>query len=215
MSATLAPPVAGVVVPTPILQPFLDSAHAEYCLGLRTAGEPRQHFPRIFALLVGRLRDDRLEVVRLASCRNAREDDGLARQEFEQVVAARYGVMYKNTGRGYWCDSRTLFAVWQEAEADGLELLGSIHLHPDWHRIGPPDERHLRLSEQPTPTDEHLFRRASWPLNIICFVERRHERFSATLAAWAPPPPDPDAGGCAPLPLVLSGPAPVRCRVRV
>ncbi|MGW0709453.1 hypothetical protein ACWD4G_26445 [Streptomyces sp. NPDC002643] len=69
-----------------------------------------------------------------------------------------------------------------------MDLLGSIHMHPDWHRLGPPSERGQPLSERPTPMDRHLFSRAGWPLNIICYLERRGDSFYHALAAWAPPP---------------------------
>ena len=77
-----------------------------------------------------------------------------------------------------------------EAERAGLEILGSVHMHPDWHRIGPTHERGHCLSENPTAMDEHLFRNTGWPLNIICYLESRGDEIVHTYAAWAPPPFD-------------------------
>jgi hypothetical protein len=35
--------------------------------------------------------------------------------------------------------------------------------------------------------DVHLFGRTGWPLNLICYLERRGGVFYHALAAWAPP----------------------------
>ncbi|MET7602636.1 hypothetical protein ABZS96_08890 [Streptomyces avermitilis] len=42
--------------------------------------------------------------------------------------------------------------------------------------------------------DRHLFGRTGWPLNIICYLERRGDEFYHALGAWAPPPHHPDEG---------------------
>jgi len=62
-----------------------------------------------------------------------------------------------------------LRAIMRQAE-NGLELLGSVHSHPDWHEIGPQHERRLRRSENPTRMDEYLFRESRWPVNVIWYV---------------------------------------------
>lgn len=178
-----------VLLNTGVLSPFLDDAEVQYRLSLSSARDSsgNQHFPRSFALLVGRESDSELRVTRLAFSPNIRAEGGVARREFDEVIVPRFGRVYENQGRGYWCDGRTLLRVYAEAEAQGLALLGSIHLHPDWHRIGPQHERWMRMSEHPTPTDEHLFRNTGWPLNIICYAQRLDGRLAYTLAAWAPP----------------------------
>jgi hypothetical protein len=187
-----------VVLAPDVLAPFFDEAQAEYRLSLASAGggAGRQHFPRSFALLVGWSDPCVHHVTRLEFCRNIREDGGHAWREFEEVIVPRFGRVYENRSRGFWCDARTLLRVHTDAEKEGLVILGSIHLHPDWHRIGPEKERWMRMSEHPTPTDEHLFRNTSWPVNVICYVEGDGDRFAYTLGAWAPPDRDDPAAVC-------------------
>ncbi|MFF6806803.1 hypothetical protein [Streptomyces sp. NPDC012616] len=36
--------------------------------------------------------------------------------------------------------SRDVLRVFREADCLGLDLLGSIHVHPDRHRLGPPSD---------------------------------------------------------------------------
>lgn len=114
----------------------------------------------------------------------------------------RFGPAYENEHRAWWIDSRDLLKASKEADALGLDLLGSIHMHPDWHRLGPPQERRFVLSERPTPMDHHVFSRTAWPINVICYLERRADVFYHALAAWAPPPADaPEDMHCTELPL--------------
>jgi len=108
--------------------------------------------------------------------------------------------------RGWWIDSRDLLRTSREAEAAGLEILGSIHMHPDWHRIGPPKERQFVLSERPTPMDQHVFANTGWPINVVCYLERRGDAIYHALAAWTPPH-DP-TGQCTALPLRVRTHAP-------
>ena len=123
----------------------------------------------------------RVERVRFAA--NIRETDDSVLQEFDATIIPRFGACYSNGGAASGASPGSCCASPAEAEAEGLEVLGSIHLHPDWHRIGPPHERGLRVSQEPTPMDRHLFQGAGWPLNMILYLERR-EGGSTTL--WAP-----------------------------
>jgi hypothetical protein len=190
--------ISDVVLAPDVLSPFFDDAQAQYRLSLASArsGARRPHFPRSFALLVGWSDGSVHHVTRLEFCKNIRHDGGHARREFEEVIVPRFGRMYENRSRGYWCDARTLLRVHRDAEKEGLVILGSIHLHPDWHRIGPEEERWMRMSERPTPTDEYLFRNTGWPVNVICYVEGDGGRLAYTLAAWAPPDRDDPAAVC-------------------
>jgi hypothetical protein len=150
--------------------------------------------PRHWAVLLGRFLEDGMRVERVSYARNVRETDAEVLEEFDSTIASCFGAAYRNKRRGFWCDGKDLLRISREAEAAGLEVLGSIHLHPDWHRIGPPHERGLRVSQDPTPMDRHLFASTGWPLNMILYLERRDGRLYHSLGAWAPPAPDAEAG---------------------
>ncbi|HYO53218.1 hypothetical protein [Archangium sp.] len=153
--------------------------------------------PRCWAILLGRFVEDAMSVERVRFARNIRESDPEVLQEFQSIIIPLFGACYSNGRRGFWCEPKELLRITREAEAEGLEMLGSIHLHPDWHRIGPPHERGLRVSQEPTPMDRHLFRGSGWPLNMILYLERREGRLYHSLGAWAPPHESGDS--CRPL----------------
>ncbi|MEU9157397.1 hypothetical protein AB0D59_44400 [Streptomyces sp. NPDC048417] len=161
---------------------FLGAAVGEYRLITPEAPLP------CFALLLGSAEATTYHVQGIAFGRNARTSDPAARREFSETIVPKFGPAYENEHRGWWMDSHDLLLASREADALGMDLLGSIHMHPDWHRLGPPAERGLMLSERPTPMDRHLFSRTGWPLNVICYLERRGDDFYHALAAWAPPP---------------------------
>lgn len=170
-----------VLIDDGVLRPFLDAALEEYesC----TPADP----PRCFALLVGERSAEVMHVRRLQFAGNIRDDDPDVEAEFIQRIVPCFGSAYANKRRGFWADGADVLRAHRAAEADGLELLGSIHLHPDWHTIGPPAERGLRISHRPTPMDTHLFGRTGWPLNLICYLERRDGVVYSSLGAWSPP----------------------------
>lgn len=170
------------------LADFLDVAAGEYRLITPEAPLP------CFALLLGSAEATTYHVRRIAFGRNARTSDPAARREFRETIVPKFGPAYENEHRGWWMDSHDLLRASREADALGMDLLGSIHMHPDWHRLGPPSERGRILSERPTPMDRHLFGRTGWPLNIICYLERRGGEFYHALRAWAPPSPCPAEG---------------------
>ncbi|GGQ58917.1 3-hydroxyacyl-CoA dehydrogenase NAD-binding domain-containing protein [Couchioplanes azureus] len=178
-------PAAGrsqaVVVDPAVLRPFLDAALAAYraC----TPEEP----PGCFALLVGRIEPDRMVVERAVLARNVRGTDQAAAGEYESTIVPCFGEAYGNRRRGFWCHAVDQLRVHREAEADGLEVLGSVHLHPDWHRIGPPGERGLHISQHPTAMDAYMIQQTQWPLNMICYIESSGDGCSYTFGAWAPP----------------------------
>jgi len=171
-----------VLVDDQALTDFLTAAVAEYQLITPEAPLP------CFALLLGHAEATTYHVRRVAFGRNARTSDPAAREEFRDTIVPRFGAAYENEHRGWWMDSADLLKAAREADDLGLDLLGSIHMHPDWHRIGPPSQRAQQLSERPTPMDRHLFGRTGWPLNLICYLERRGDAFYHALAAWAPQP---------------------------
>lgn len=170
-----------------VLQRFLDAAAIEYAF--ITPEEPRP----CFAVLLGTFADDALIVSDLAFGRNARVTDPSAREEFTTTIVPKFGSAYENSVRAWWLDPADLLRITREADARGLDVLGSVHLHPDWHRLGPECERGRPLSERPTPMDAYVFRSAGWPLNVVCYLERRHGDFYYSLAAWN--------GDCESLPL--------------
>ncbi|MFJ9848850.1 hypothetical protein [Streptomyces sp. NPDC101150] len=160
--------------------------------------------PGCFAVLVGSLFGDIAHINRIEFARNVRASDDTAEAEFAANIVPCFGAAYNNKRRGYWCDARDLLRIDREAQRDGLDIVGSVHLHPDWHRIGPEHERGMRISEQATPMDRHMFANTRWPINMICYLESRETALLPTLAAWAPPPAAPGEGAsdaCAPLAL--------------
>ncbi|MFC8096786.1 SgcJ/EcaC family oxidoreductase [Streptomyces sp. NPDC057301] len=168
------------------LSSFLDAAIAVY--GRIT---PKHPLP-CFALLLGSVDADAIHIKDVTFARNARTRDPVALREFTDTIVPRYGTAYENESRGWWADSHDLLCAAREAERRGLELLGSIHMHPDWHRIGPPHERSMILGAHPTPMDTHMFTSTGWPVNIICYVERHGGAMYHKLAAWAPFEPGQD-----------------------
>ncbi|SES35066.1 hypothetical protein SAMN04488000_12372 [Lentzea albida] len=157
---------------------FLEAASAEY--SFITEDEPRP----CFAVLLGRSAGAEAVVSEVAFGRNARLTDLSAREEFATAIVPRFGTAYENPVRAWWLDPADLLAITRAADARGLDVLGSIHLHPDWHRLGPECERDRPLSDSPTPMDEHMFRNAGWPVNVVCYLERRHGGLYYSLAAW-------------------------------
>ncbi len=189
-----------VLLDPAVLSDFLGDAIREY-----TTCTPELP-PRSWAVLLGRVAGDALRLERVCFATNIRETDERVRQEFDSTIVPRFGACYANGRRGFWCEPRELLRITTEAEAEGLEVLGSIHLHPDWHRIGPPHERGLRVSQEPTPMDRHLFHGSGWPLNMILYLERRGDRLYHSVGAWAPPD-DPEAvAGCRALAVRLETP---------
>ncbi|MGH3656853.1 MAG: 3-hydroxyacyl-CoA dehydrogenase NAD-binding domain-containing protein, partial [Micromonosporaceae bacterium] len=162
-----------------LIEPFLTAAVAEY------QGCTTEQPPSCFAVLVGqRAVPGHLQPTRVCFGRNVRAQDPVALTEFATNVVPCFGAAYANTRRGFWCDAGDLLRISREADADGLEILGSIHLHPDWHHIGPAHERGLRISHHPTPMDRYVLDRTGWPLNMICYLERSNGDIHHTLGAW-------------------------------
>jgi hypothetical protein len=128
-----------------------------------------------------------MHVRELALGANARTTDRAAIEEFETTIVPRFGSAYENTDRGYWLDPADLLRIGKDADRSGMDILGSIHMHPDWHRITREQaERACALSSRPTPMDEHVFAEAGWPVNIICYLERVNGLTSYNIEAWDP-----------------------------
>jgi hypothetical protein len=182
-----------VVADAEVFAPFVEDAIAQYRLGLDSvvAGGSRLHRPNSFGLLGGTVEGDAMVLRRIAFADNVRAVDSVPQEEFKQNIVPQFGKQYDDGERGFWCDSRQLLKVVREFEDDGLEMLGSVHMHPDWHRVGPKHERGTEnLSENPSRMDEYLFRNAGWPLNIICYLESRGKGVTHTYGAWRPPVAD-------------------------
>src|SRR5207244_1347374 len=133
-----------VIIPQRLVDEFVAAAAAEYA-----ACTPEQP-PSCFAVLVGRSAPDTLVVEQLVFGRNVRDSDQTAAEEYASMIVPCFGAAYANVRRGFWCDAKDLLRISRDAEDAGLEVLGSVHLHPDWHRIGPPHERATPISERPT-----------------------------------------------------------------
>ncbi|AVV47167.1 hypothetical protein C6376_43460 [Streptomyces sp. P3] len=191
-----APAQPTVLMDDQALADFLEAAAGAYRLVTPEAPLP------CFALLLGSVEPATYHVRRIAFGRNARASDPAAQREYRETIVPEFGPAYENEHRGWWMDSRDVLRVSREADLLGLDLLGSIHMHPDWHRLGPPSERGHVLSERPTPMDRHLFARTQWPLNVICYLERRGGVFYHALAAWAPlSEPASEGAECSEIPL--------------
>jgi hypothetical protein len=172
------------------LRPFLLAAAKQYAT--ITPDEPRP----CFAVLVGRTVKDAHIVEGVEFGRNARATDPAAHKEFAEVIVPTFGAAYENPVRAWWLDPADLLRAARAAQARDQEILGSIHMHPDWHRLGPESARAHPLCEQPTAMDEYMFRASGWPVNLVCYLERLHGRLYHTVAAWQP-----DDSGCVQLPV--------------
>jgi hypothetical protein len=164
------------------LKSFTATAHDEY-----EACSPHEP-PSCFAILLGTIADDTATIVSIEFATNVRATDPVALEEFSNSIEPCFGSAYRNPRRGFWCSTHDLLRIHRQAELDGIEVLGSLHLHPDWHRIGPPEERGLRISEEPTLMDRYMFDNSRYPVNMICYLESGTRTVSAALAAWGPPP---------------------------
>lgn len=192
---TTAPAATAIKIDDGALDEFLAAAQAEYAAC--TPSDP----PRCFAILVGTITGELIHVRGAHFAGTVQEDDPSAFEVWQQAIIPCFGSAYANKRRGFWTDPRDLLRITRASDTEGLDVLGSIHLHPDWHRIGPPAERGLRISEQPTPMDRYLFAHTRWPLNMICHLEQTRSGARRTLAAWGPPPPETPAGPCPELPI--------------
>ncbi|MBP2334750.1 hypothetical protein JOF41_000928 [Saccharothrix coeruleofusca] len=169
---------------------FAEDAARQYrmCLDSRGDDGVPTHRPRASALLFGQVCGAEITIGGVEFVPNIRSSDETVVAEFEAEIVPRFGEAYRNPERGFWCDEReVLRAVMRQAD-NGLELLGSVHSHPDWHRIGPPHERRLRLSENPTQMDDYLFRRLRWPVNVIWYVSGGDAGATHRVAGWRPGP---------------------------
>ncbi|WP_217211461.1 hypothetical protein [Streptomyces sp. AC550_RSS872] len=177
-----------VLIGFDFLKSFTSAARTEYeeC----TPEEP----PSCFAVLLGTVEDGVAHVAEVEFATNARASDPTAMAEFSGVITTRFGPAYRNPCRGFWCSSKDLLRIQRRAEHQRLDILGSVHMHPDWHRIGPPAERALTISEHPTPMDRYMFDNTRYPVNMICYLESIGGKLSSALAAWGPPSEEqPDA----------------------
>jgi hypothetical protein len=119
---------------------------------------------------------------------NVRDRDESVMAEFEATIAPQFGEAYRNPGRGFWSDDKGVLQAIQRQSVKGLDLLGSVHSHPNWHEIGPPHERFQELSENPTRMDEYLFRQSSWPINVIWYIRAINGLLEHRVAGWRPGP---------------------------
>lgn len=176
------------------LESFLSAAATEYAS--ITPDEPRP----CFGVLLGTSAEGAFLVERIEFGRNARGTCAAAREEFATTIVPRFGSAYEIPVRAWWLDPADLLRISRRADALDLDVLGSIHLHPDWHRLGPESERDRPLSDRPSAMDEYVFRGCGWPVNVVCYLERQHGSLYYSVAAWD--------GDCLPLPLRVRATAP-------
>ncbi|MBI1758682.1 MAG: hypothetical protein HYR62_05600 [Actinobacteria bacterium] len=165
---------------------FARDAARQYqmCLDSRDSDGLPAHRPNAWALLFGQPGHTELTISGIEFVPNVRGSDKTVIAEFEAAIVPRFGEAYRNPERGFWCDERAVLAAIMRQAENGLELLGSVHSHPDWHEVGPPHERHLRLSEHPTRMDEYLFQQSRWPVNVIWYVSGGDAGAIHRVAAW-------------------------------
>ena len=156
------------------------------CLDSRNADGVPTHSPRATGLLFGRPEGTELFIGDIEFVPNVRDSDEGVIAEFETTIASQFGDVFKKPGRGFWCDDKSVLQAIKRQAAKGLELMGSVHSHPNWHEIGPPHERFQELSENPTGMDEYLFRQSGWPVNVIWYVRALPGGMTHRVAAWRP-----------------------------
>lgn len=158
------------------------------CLESRDADGVPHHLPRASGLLFGKSDGTEITISDVEFVPNIRDSDEGVIAEFEATIAPQFGDVYRNPGRGFWSDEKSVLQAIMRQSARGLELLGSIHSHPNWHEIGPPHERRQRLSENPTQMDEYLFKQSCWPVNVIWYVHTSCDGIAHRIAGWRPGP---------------------------
>jgi hypothetical protein len=165
---------------------FIGKAVQEYqkCLNSRNADGVPSHVPRAPGLLFGQFVGSEIAISDIEFVSNVRDSDESVIAEFNETIAVQFGDVYKNPGRGFWCDEKSILQAIKRQSANGLDLMGSIHSHPNWHEIGPPRERYQTLSENPTPMDEYLFRQSCWPVNVIWYMRANTGGFAHRVAGW-------------------------------
>lgn len=167
---------------------FANRAISEYqkCLDSRGADGVPSHLPRASGLLFGEFSADAITISDIEFVLNIRDSNASVMAEFEGPIAARFGDVYKNSGRGFWCDEVGVLCAIKRQSERGRELMGSVHSHPDWHDIGPRHERSQRLSENPTQMDQYLFRQSCWPVNLIWYISSGGGDMAHCVAGWRP-----------------------------
>ncbi len=167
---------------------FLVAAEKEHqkCLDSRDEEGSPTHLPSTAGLLFGRVVGDEISIEHIEFVPNVRDTDNRVIAEFESSIAPQFGEVFKNPGRGFWCDDRGVLQAIKRHAASGRSLMGSIHSHPNWHEIGPRHERRHELSENPTQMDEYIFRESGWPVNVIWYVRASDTGMTHRVAAWRP-----------------------------
>ena len=169
-----------VVVAGSVADNFLRRCVDEYQEAERNRRTPRQ-----WAILAGRI-ESVLHAEALYDAANIRDADPFLIADYQDRRAPAYGGVYKDTRRGYQSDGRDLLNVMRRAQAEGREILGSIHMHADLQNLDRPDEISPLMTELATPIDHDLFKASGWPLNLILYMERSERELRWVLSAWVP-----------------------------
>jgi len=180
-------PSAVVIEAAPARQfaQFVVDEHQK-CLDSRDEFEVPGYIPRAEAMLFGTWDDSKITISAIDFIENVRGTDSAIIAEFESQLAPKFGKVFLNKERGYWFDEREVLRAIRKRSREGLNPVGSVHSHPNWHEIGPPSERGAELSENPTRLDEYLFEELGWPVNIIWYVRAGGERWKHKVASWRP-----------------------------
>jgi hypothetical protein len=170
-----------VYVSQELLTSFLSSAEAAY--RANTVDRPVP----CFAVLLGSEQDNAISLESLEFGRNVRASDTNVLEEFSTEIVPRFGEAYRNPCRGWWIAPNDVLRIAKLADSRNLDIVGSIHFHPDRHRLQGLAERRMVLSAKPTSMDEYVFVNCGWPVNIICYLETVNEVLYHTVQAWGLP----------------------------
>ena len=107
-----------VVLSPGCMQEFSQRCTDEYELAEQQVRPPRQ-----WAILTGRMFDKGAHVMGLHYGRNIRETG--------DTISTRFGGVYRDVRRGFWCDAQDILVVMNKVRKLGQEVLGSIHFHAD------------------------------------------------------------------------------------
>lgn len=156
------------------------------CVNEHVYAERKQHAPRQWGILAGKLGTSILVVEAVYYASNVRDVDADVITEYHDQRAPKFGGVYKDHRRGYQSDARDLLTVIHKAEAVHQEILGSIHMHADLHNTDRPDDLSPVISQSASPIDHNLFQASGWPLNMILYVERHERALHWAVTAWVP-----------------------------
>lgn len=191
-----------VIISRDVVSSFVAQCEREY-----QDAEIHSHAPRYWAVLAGKLDPSGIEVAEIyAVAENLRDEDPFLIAQYDGPRAHQFGGVYKDLRRGYQADAQDLMRLSLQAESQGLDVLGSVHMHADLHNRDRPDELSPITTHLATRIDHELFRTSGWPLNMIVYVERQGTNLCWAMTAWVPPPTQTAQGDYLEAPILIKDP---------